>query len=87
MNHSIDGTVFVLEGSSVPQSPWTPLANWRRADLSSFASAISALVNQLHTSAELAALPPVPNAALSQKFVVKEAKPTAPPPLAAVGKW
>ena len=81
LNHSIDGTPFFLEGSSVPKSTWTPLANWRRADLSSFAGAISALVTALHTSAELAALPSVPDAMFSEKFVVKEAQPAAPPPL------
>jgi hypothetical protein len=84
LNHSIDGTPFVLDGSEPPQTPWTPLPGWRRADLSSFAAALSALVQELHTSGELAALAPVPDASMKQKFVVKEAKASPPPPLANV---
>jgi hypothetical protein len=82
IQHSIGSMQFFLEGSPVGAvGKWMPRADWRRADVASFAWAVSQLVKEVHTAAELANLAPARSASPFEKLVVKEAKPAPPPRL------
>lgn len=80
LTHQIGDLEFTAEpGPADAVVGFEPPAGARRADLTTLTTTLDSMVRAIHTPAQLAALEPLRSARLTDRLVVGQARPLAPP--------